>query len=528
MRERNFNSGRSVVYADNGMAASPHPQATLVALDVLRRGGNAVDAAVAACALLCVVEPHATGVGGDCFAIVSKPRGRPIGLNGSGRAPASATLDWYRERGMREIELPTPHAVTVPGAVDAWCRLVEDHGTLPLGELLAPAIRAAEEGYVVAPRVARDWSELTDKLARDPNARRIFLPDNRAPKAGDRHRQPELARTLRRIGEHGRAGFYEGPVALDIVARLRELGGLHTLEDFTETACTYVEPIASTYRDHEVLEIPPNGQGITALIMLNALAGYDYGDQRYDEADRIHLVTEVAKAAYARRDALIGDPDRVDVPVERLLSGREAERIRAGIDLARAGEAPTADAVRHSDTTYLCVVDRDRTAVSFINSLFSGFGTGIVGPRSGVLLQNRGTSFRLLEGHPNAIGPRKRPMHTIIPGMLASNGRVVMPFGVMGGHFQPTGHTLLLTNLLDLGLDPQEALARPRWFAHEGELRLEEPIAETVADDLRDRGHRIARLAMPIGGGQAIWIDHQRGVLIGGSEPRKDGCALGY
>jgi gamma-glutamyltranspeptidase / glutathione hydrolase len=231
VRERNFNSGRSAVYAENGMAASAHPQATLTAVDVLRRGGNAVDAAVAACALLCVIEPHATGVGGDCFAIVSKAGGRPFGLNGSGRAPAAATLDWYLERGMREIELPTPHAVTVPGAVDAWCRLVEDHGTLPLAELLAPAVQAAEQGYVVAPRVARDWAELADKLARDPNTRRIFLPDGRAPKAGGRHRQPELARSLRRIAEQGRAGFYEGPVAEDIVGRLRELGGLHTLDD---------------------------------------------------------------------------------------------------------------------------------------------------------------------------------------------------------------------------------------------------------------------------------------------------------
>ncbi|HET6468965.1 MAG TPA: gamma-glutamyltransferase, partial [Geminicoccaceae bacterium] len=254
-----------------------------------------------------------------------------------------------------------------------------------------------------------------------------------------------------------------------------------------------------------------------------------FGDDRYGDADRSHLIAEVAKAAYARRNALIGDPDFVDVPVKRLLSAREAEAIRGRIALDRA-QPPGAwdDGVRHTDTTYLCVVDKDRNAVSFINSLFAGFGTGIVGPRSGVMLQNRGASFRLIEGHPNVIEPRKRPMHTIIPGMLAKGGRAVMPFGVMGGQYQPIGHTSLLTNLLDLGLDPQEALARPRVFAYEGELRLEAPIPEAIADDLRGRGHEVVRLATPVGGGQAIWIDHDRGVLVGGSEPRKDGCALGY
>jgi len=528
MKQRDFNVGRSVVYAENGLAASAHPQATLAAVDVLRAGGNAVDAAVAACALLCVIEPHATGVGGDCFVLLSKAGAPPIGLNGSGRAPAAATPEWYREQGITEIEVTTPHAATVPGAIDAWCRLVADHGTRSMAELLAPAIRAAEEGYIVAPRVAHDWQQQTPKLERDPGTRRIFLPGGRAPRAGERHRQPELAATLRRIAEAGRDGFYTGPVAEDLVGRLRALGGLHTLDDFAATASTYVEPLATRYRGYDVYEIPPAGQGIIALVMLNALAGYDFGDARYSDADRIHLVAEVAKAAYARRDALIGDPDVVDVPVARLLSAREAERIRARIDLARAGEPDPVEPVPHSDTTYLTVVDRERNAVSFINSLFSGFGTGIVGPKSGVMLQNRGSSFRLIEGHPNAIAPGKRPMHTIIPGMLGKDGRMVMPFGVMGGHFQPTGHTLLLTNRLDLGLDPQEALARPRSFHYAGELRLETTVPEAVAADLRQRGHRVQWLETPLGGGQAIWIDHEGGVLVGGSEPRKDGCALGY
>jgi len=528
VKERSFYLGRSAIYAENGVAGTAHPDATLTAIDVLRAGGNAVDAAVAACALLCVIEPHSTGIGGDCFVLLSKGGGRPIGLNGSGRAPAAAAIAWYREHGIEEIKVETPHSVTIPGAIDAWCRLLDDYGTKSIGELLRPAIRAAEEGFVVAPRVAHDWAMLTPKLALDRNTRARFLPGGRAPQAGERHRQPELAATLREIAARGRDGFYSGWVAEDIVGRLRELGGLHTLDDFAETAGTYVEPISTNYRGYDVYEIPPNGQGITALVMLNALAGFEFGDDRYGEADRIHLIAEVAKAAYARRDALIGDPDFVDVPVARLLSAREAEAIRSRISFERAQPPGAWDDVCHSDTTYLTVVDRDRNAISFINSLFSGYGSGIMAPKSGVMLQNRGSSFRIAEGHPNAIAPRKRPMHTIIPGMVGKHGRAVMPFGVMGGHFQPTGHTIFLTNVLDLGYDPQEALARPRSFAYEGELRLEPTISKAVAEDLRGRGHNVVRPDAPLGGGQAVWIDDDRGVLIGGSEPRKDGCALGY
>lgn len=528
MLERDFFAGRSVVMAENGMAATAHPLATLAALDVLRSGGNAIDAAIAAMAVLCVIEPHATGIGGDAFFIVAKEGETPIGLNGSGRAPRAATLDWYREQGIAEIEVPTAHAVTIPGAVDAWCRLLEDHGSRPLEDLLRPAIGYARDGFPVAPRVAHDWIRLEGKLGLDPITAARFLPGGRAPRAGERHVQPELARTLETIARHGRAGFYEGWVAEDLVRRLQERGGLHQLEDFAGNEPTYVQPLAVTYRGHDVLELPPNGQGLIAQVMLNVLAGYEFGSDRFDEADRIHLLAETAKAAYALRDGLIGDPEHVDVPVETMLSQATAERIRAGLRLDRAGPAPRPADVLHSDTTYLCVVDRDRTAVSFINSLFSGFGSGIMGPESGVMLQNRGSSFRLIEGHPNAIAPGKRPMHTIIPGMLAKDGRCVMPFGVMGGHYQPTGHTQLVTRMLDLGLDPQEALAWPRSFAYEGELRLERPVGGKVAEVLQERGHKVTWLSDPVGGGQAIWIDRERGILVGGSEPRKDGCALGY
>jgi gamma-glutamyltranspeptidase / glutathione hydrolase len=424
--------------------------------------------------------------------------------------------------------VPTAHAVTVPGAVDAWCRLLADHGSKSLDELLRPAIHAARAGFPVAPRVAHDWRGLVGKLARDPVTAARFLPQGRAPLMGEHFVQPELARTLEEIAAKGRAGFYEGWVAEDLVARLKARGGLHELSDFAANVPTYVTPLAVGYRGFEVLELPPNGQGLIAQIMLNVLSGYEYGSSSYSEADRIHLLAEAAKAAYARRDALVGDPDHVDVPVERLLSAHEADRIRARIDLDRAAPVGAADRFVHADTTYLTVVDRDRTAVSFINSLFSGFGSGIMGERSGVMLQNRGSSFRLIEGHPNAIAPNKRPMHTIIPGMLAKAGRCVMPFGVMGGHFQPVGHTQLVTRMLDLGLDPQEALAHPRSFAFGGKLQLEPAVGAEVATDLQRRGHDVTWAETPLGGGQAIWIDGDRGVLVGGSETRKDGCALGY
>ncbi|RAH97285.1 gamma-glutamyltransferase [Acuticoccus sediminis] len=528
MTRRDFNAGRSAVYSQNGAAATAHPLATLTAIDVLRSGGNAVDAAIAAMAQLCVIEPHSTGLGGDCFAIYWKAGSpRPIGLNASGRAPKAATLDWYREAGIAEIQVETPHAVTVPGAVDGWCRLVEDHGTKSIEELLQPAIKSAEDGFLLAPRVAHDWARLAGKLALDPYTKARFLPGGKAPRAGDRHVQPELAETLRRVGREGRKGFYEGPVAEDIVGRLKTLGGLHTLEDFATNTPTYVDPISVNYRGYDVYEIPPAGQGIVALIMLNILSGYAYGDPGYSEADRIHLLAEAAKAAYARRNALIGDPAFVDVPTDHLLSAAEADRIRADIDLKRAREPAPVEPMMHSDTTYLTVVDKDRNAISFINSLFSGFGSGIMGPQSGVMLQNRGTSFRLIDGHPNVIEPGKRPMHTIIPAMLGEGDRMVMPFGVMGGHYQPVGHSTVVTGMLDLALDPQDALAAPRSFAFDGELRLEATISDEVAADLAARGHKVVRQD-PVGGGQAIWFDHDRDVLIAGSEPRKDGCALAY
>jgi gamma-glutamyltranspeptidase / glutathione hydrolase len=521
---------RSAAVAANAMAATSHPLATLTALEILRAGGNAVDAALATVAVLGVVEPQMTGIGGDCFVLYSKAGSAvPIALNGSGRAPMKATVDWYRANGIRSIEIQTPHAVSVPGAVDAWCRLHADHATKDLAELMEPAAKFAEEGHAVTPRVAADFAASFPKVMADPDCGRVFAPAGRAIGLGETMKQPALAKTLRLIGKKGRAGFYEGAVAEEIIAKLQRLGGLHTMEDFALQRCDYVAPISTKYRGYDVFECPPNGQGLAALMILSTLAGYDIGGKGTSDADRIHLLAEAAKAAYAVRDAYFGDPKQVDVAVGRYLSDDYANATRAHIRLDRAGDPVAWDArdAIHKDTVYFCIVDRDGNAISFINSLFHDFGSGILAPKSGVLLHNRAISFRIDSEHPNAIAPGKRPMHTIIPGMLVKDGKAVMPFGVMGGHFQSIGHANLLMQILDLGLDPQEAAEAPRSFAFDGILALETTVPETIARDLAARGHRVAR-AGALGGCQAIWIDRQRGCLIGGSEPRKDGCALGY
>ncbi|HEY0522887.1 MAG TPA: gamma-glutamyltransferase [Stellaceae bacterium] len=527
---RDFSApGRSAAIGEHGMAATSHPLSTLAAIDVLRAGGNAVDAAIAAVALQGVVEPQMTGIGGDCFVLYSPRAGRPIALNGSGRAPAKARAEWFAERGIAEIEPDSPHAVTVPGAVDAWCRLLADYGTKSLDELLQPAIRAAEEGFPVSPRVAYDWSSETARLAGDPLTARAFLKDGGAAYVvGDRFRNPALAATLRRIGREGRSAFYEGPVVAAIVARLKELGGLHEESDFDAQRCEYVEPISARYRGYEVVECPPNGQGLAALMMLRALEGFDLADGRCGDADRIHLLAEVTKAAYAARDAFFCDPRHGDVAVAEFLSDAYADRTRKALRLDRALPPSVWHEVEHKDTVYLTVVDKDRNAISFINSIFNNFGSARFEPKSGVLLHNRGASFRTTPGHPNAIAPGKRPMHTIIPGMVMKDGRAVMPFGVMGGHYQATGHAHFISQMVDLGKDPQQAIDAPRSFCFGGVLSLERTLPAGVGQELERRGHRIEWSAKPIGGAQAIRIDHERGVLIGGSDPRKDGMALGY
>ena len=520
--------GRSVAIAEHGMAATSHPASTQAALDVLRGGGNAIDAALAAVAVQCVLDPHMTGVGGDCFCLYA-PRGkRPIAYNGSGRAPAGAELDWYLAQGHKAVPDLSPHCVTIPGAVDAWCRLSEDHGTKPLDELFAPAIRAAEEGFVITPRVGRDWQRFKERVGAHPDAAKLYLPSNKAPEVGDRLAHPALGRTLRRIAGEGRSAFYQGEVAAELAACLSGLGGFHKLEDFATHSGNYCDPISASYRGFDVLECPPNGQGLAALIILRILEGFDLREGDIGEADRIHLLAEATKAAYSLRNVLIADPDQCPFDVAATLTDGAIAQLRAPIRMDKAQEPSRWDGPVHRDTVYLCVVDKDRNAVSFINSLFAAFGSGIYAPKSGVLLQNRGTGFRVERGHANAIGPRKRPLHTIIPGMLSRDGRALMPFGVMGGQFQAAGHAHFVSQMLDRGDNPQAASDRPRSFSIDGVLSLEPTIREEVRKELEKCGHRTIVAPDPLGGCQAIFIDEERGILLGGSDHRKDGLALGY
>lgn len=522
--------GRSAVHAMGGMAATSHPAATQAALDLLRAGGNAVDGAIAAAAVLAVVEPHSTGIGGDVFALYA-PAGRggaPIALNGSGRAPAAATAGRLAAEGIAEIGFQSAHAVTIPGAVAAWDLLARDHGRLGLGAALAPAIAHARDGYAVHEVVADVWAREAGKLAADAHARAVFLPGGRPLAAGEAHRQPALADTLSAIAEGGRDAFYTGSIAADMAASLKAAGGLHTVDDFAAAHADYVAPIRTRYRDLDVYECPPNGQGIVALLMLNILSGFDLAALDPLGAERFHLQAEAARLAYRDRDGLIGDPEHVEVPVEKLLSAEYADAMRALVRRDRATPAlpPPGDA-EHRDTVYLTVVDGERNAISFINSLFASYGTGLMSAKSGVMFHCRGASFTLDPAHPNCIAPGKRPMHTIIPGMAMKDGRAAMPFGVMGGHYQPTGHVQLLTNILDHGMTVQEALDCPRAFAFAGALQVERGVPMSTQASLAALGHRVVEADMPLGGGQAIAIDRDSGVLTGGSDPRKDGCAMG-
>ncbi|WP_226627295.1 gamma-glutamyltransferase family protein [Alloyangia pacifica] len=525
-----FSARRPSTLASQAMIATSHPLSTAAGLEILSTGGSAVDAAIAAVAVQCVVDPLMTGIGGDCFALYAPKGGAVKALNGSGRAPAAASIAALKEAGLTgEIPQTSPHAVTIPGAISAWCLLHADHGTMPLAKLFARAIGYAENGYAVTPRVAQDWAEEAALIAGDEHAAKVFLPNGLAPHAGERHAQPLLADRLREIAEKGAAGFYQGDTAAKMAAHLRSLGGLHTEQDFHDgtDAAFWTDPISASYAGHEVLECPPNGQGLAALLILRILSKFDMGRQM-SEADRIHLHAEASKLAYHHRDALIGDPESCPGLVEMLLSDAVVDSLAARIDMTRAMEPALWDEPEHKDTIYLCVVDANGNALSFINSIFHGFGSTRLDPETGVLFQSRGASFRLIEGHPNAIAPGKRPMHTIIPGMVRKDGEIIMPFGVMGGQYQAAGHAAFLSGVLDLGLDLQAAMDAPRSFAHDGELQIEPGVSAEACAELEKRGHKLKVMTSPIGGSQAIRIDAETGLLSGGSDSRKDGMALGF
>ena len=528
---RNFQQpGRSPVYARNGMAATSHPSSSQVAIDVLKDGGNAMDAAIAACAVQGVVEPGSTGIGGDCFALWALAGSKDVvAYNGSGRAPAAATLERMRDEGVDALSRTSAHSVIVPGAVDAWARLNADHGTKPFAELLQPAVELARDGYPVSPRVHTDWAKNADHLRTNDALACIFLPDGKVPKVGAIHRQTELAGTLEMIAREGRDAFYRGSLAREMVETLQGLGGLHTMEDFAAARGDYVTTITTDFAGETIHECPPNGQGVIALLLMNMMRHAP--DKPMLSADRIHLELEACRRAYAARGMHLADPAQASVPVETLLSAdyARAQYEDIAMDRARPVERETLG-IEHRDTVTIQVVDKDRNAVSFINTLFWGWGSGITTPKSGIVLTNRAQGFVLEEGHPNCIAPGKRPLHTIIPGMLRRDGRTSMSFGVMGGEYQAMGQMQFLTRHLGYGLDVQEAQDAPRWMVDPftGAVEIENTVPADTIEELRRRGHDIAVADHPIGGSQAIRIDWDNGVLIGGSDPRKDGCAIGY
>jgi len=530
---RNFQSpGRSAVYADSAMVATSHPLAAQVAVALLQNGGNAVDAAVGAGVLLGLCEPQMAGLGGDAFALI-KPAGeeRIVALNGSGRAPEGLNAQTLRDRGLGAVPVYGVEAVTMPGAVDAFCTMSRDWGRLDLAQVLAPAIDYFETGVPVAPRVAHDWGAQVDTLHGD--ARRFFLPLGRAPRAGERFAAPGQAEVLRKIAAHGRDGFYLGAVAQDMIDSLRAHGGTHTMDDMAAVASTYSDPVISPYRDVELVEHAPNGQGATANLLLNILSHFDIAALDPMGAERTHLEAEATRLAFDARDRFIADADAT-TRLAHMLDPQTAAQLAALINPNRA-QAHAQVALRteavHRDTVYLTVVDRDRMAVSLIYSIYHSFGARLASARYGIAFQNRGAGFTLERGHPNEAAGGKRPMHTIIPGMVRKNQRLLMPFGVMGGAYQPCGHARLVSNLVDYGMDPQQAIDAPRAFAGlfsgKDGLALETGYCGAVYDALAAKGHALRWSDEPLGGAQAIVLDPS-GVLIGASDPRKDGAALGY
>jgi len=519
--------GRSAVYAQNGLCATSHPLAAKVAVQILEAGGNAVDAAIAAAVLLGIAEPQMTGIGGDCFVLL-KPDGedRIVGLNGSGRAPAALSAEKLRAAGNETMPVRGVDSVTIPGAVDAFCRLSRDWGRIGLKAALAPAIYYAEAGIPVAPRVAQDWARVRGFLQGDARTHYLFSDD--APLPGQVFRAPGQAEVLRRVATEGRAGFYEGEVAEDMVASLNALGGCHSVDDFAATACDYTDPIEGSYKGVDLVEHPPNGQGATAILMNNILSHFDLETLDPLGAARAHLEAEATKLAYDARNRFLADPDHT-ARLDHMLAPETALALAGLIDPKRAQTVTTTltEAV-HKDTIYLSVVDKDRMVVSLIYSIFQGFGSGLASQKFGVNFQNRGAGFSLEAGHPNEAGGGKRPFHTIIPGMLKKGGKVFMPFGVMGGQYQSCGHSRFLTNLVDHNMHPQQAVDAPRSFAQAGRLEVERGYAPQVMQDLADLGHKVVEPEVPLGGAQAILIDEENGVLEGASDHRKDGCALGY
>jgi gamma-glutamyltranspeptidase/glutathione hydrolase len=540
----NIRGTRSPAVGRHGMIATSQALASAAGLKVLQDGGNAVDAAITAAAVLAVVEPSMNGIGGDLLAIVWDPKTKKTyGLDATGRSAYGATPEEFSRRGVTQMPGGGPLTVDVPGVIEGWSQLLSRFGTIPLARALQPAIRYARDGFPVQEIMADDWNAAANRLAQDPAAARTFLPNGQAPKHGEMFANPRLATSLELIAKGGRDAFYKGPLARAIVADMRQRNGLLDERDFTEHTADWVDPISTSYRGYDVLEMPPSTQGFVALEMLNILEGTDITSLGHNSADYLHMVTEAKKIAFADRAAYLGDRGAMARDaLKTLLSKDYAAMRRKDIDPQKAGTyragtvpgAPTSSGdvdflgLDRGDTIYMTAADGTGLVVSLIQSLFASFGAGIVAGDTGITLHNRGSGFNLLAGHPNQIGPHKRPLHTLVPAMILKDGRAWVSFGVMGGDNQAQAHAQVVMNLVDFGMHIQEAGEAARMRHGAGALALESGIGPDVRKALEARGHQIRDGRGQMGGFQGILIDPRTGVLMGGSDPRKDGLAIGW
>lgn len=528
-----FPSRRSNIIARSGMVATSQPLAAQAGLNVLKAGGNAVDAAIATVATLCVVEPCSTGIGGDAFALIwIADEQKLYGLNASGPAPQGLTAEFVRSQGHKQFPPIGGLAVTVPGSLRGWQLALERFGSMGLDTLLQQPIAYARDGYPVSQRIAQSWERSTEKMSRLPDSKRVWLPNGRSPRAAELFQNPEFARTLQTIAEDGYDAYYLGDIGRQIAEAVQADGGVLTQEDLASYQAEWVEPISVAYQNGFVFhEIPPNGQGLTALLALNIAKQFDLPALGYGTADYYHALIEATKLAFADAHAYIADPRQADVPIEALLSDSYT---RSRYGLIQPGNAlqPTPGTPQtHGDTVYLTVADGHGNMVSWIQSLYMGFGSGVTAGNTGVQLQNRGANFSLEPGHPNEAAPGKLPYHTIIPGFITKNSQAWSSFGVMGGFMQPQGHLQVGVNMIDFGMDPQTALDAPRfnWLENK-QVALETAVSDDIRHILQQRGHDLWEKgkALHYGGGQVIVRDPESGVLIGGSEPRNDGTAVGW
>lgn len=536
---------RSAVIVRNGIVATSHPLASQAGLDVLKAGGNAVDAAIAANAMLGVVEPMSCGIGGDLFVIYWDAKTQKLyGLNASGRSPFNLKREVFVEAQHKQIPETGPLSWSVPGCVDGWAVLSDRFGTKKLGEVLQPAIDAADGGFPVSEIIAGHWLAAEKGMAMWPDSQKTWLIGGKAPRTGQIFKNPNMAASLKLIAEQGRDAFYKGSIAERIVAFSEANGGYFSKRDFEEHKSNWVDPVSTTYRSHDIWELPPNGQGIAALQMLNILEAYDLKAMGHNSKDYLHLLVEAKKLAFADRAMFYADPDFAEVPVEELISKEYAVKQRRRIDPNKAAVDVLAGdpTLKQGDTIYLSVVDKDRNCCSLIQSNYFGFGSMVTPGDVGFVIQNRGALFSLDPMHPNTFEPGKRPFHTIIPAMVTKDGKPVLCFGVMGGDMQPQGHVQIIVNMLDFGMNVQQAgdAARVRHLGSAtptgiaalpdgGSIAVESGIAPVVLEALKERGHKISATSDGgYGGYQGILIDHENGVLHGGTDPRKDGVAAGY